>query len=421
MYKYIIKGGKRLHGETYASGSKNASLPILAATIISGKTTKLYNVPDIEDVKITLEILKRLGCKVKREKNRVIINSKDVSKTVIPDELMRKLRSSVIIVGAIISRFKEAEFSYPGGCDIGARPIDLHLQNFARIGIKINENSRYIECKCDKIETKKIELDFPSVGATENLILASVLGNHEVVINNAAKEPEIVDLANFLNKMGAKVFGAGSNVIKVVGVNKLKDVSYKIMPDRIEAGTLLIAGAITGGVVKINNVIPEHISPLLNKLGEAGCQIKIANNCVSLMSNKRLNAVDIKTMPYPGFSTDLQPQFSTLMCLSKGTSIITENIFENRFKFMQEIQRMGAKTTIHDKTMVIKGVRKLHAADVESTDLRGGASLVLAGIAAKGTTTVSKLEYLLRGYENFDKKLIELGADIIRLEENKTT
>ncbi len=421
MYKYIIKGGKRLHGETYASGSKNASLPILAATIISGKTTKLYNVPDIEDVKITLEILKRLGCKVKREKNRVIINSKDASKTVIPDELMRKLRSSVIIVGAIISRFKEAEFSYPGGCDIGARPIDLHLQNFARIGIKINENSRYIECKCDKIETKKIELDFPSVGATENLILASVLGNHEVVINNAAKEPEIVDLANFLNKMGAKVFGAGSNVIKVVGVNKLKDVSYKIMPDRIEAGTLLIAGAITGGVVKINNVIPEHISPLLNKLGEAGCQIKIANNCVSLMSNKRLNAVDIKTMPYPGFPTDLQPQFSTLMCLSKGTSIITENIFENRFKFMQEIQRMGAKTTIHDKTMVIKGVRKLHAADVESTDLRGGASLVLAGIAAKGTTTVSKLEYLLRGYENFDKKLIELGADIIRLEENKTT
>ena len=302
---------------------------------------------------------------------------------------MRKLRSSVIIVGAIISRFKEAEFSYPGGCDIGARPIDLHLQNFARIGINIHENSRYIECKCDKIETKKIELDFPSVGATENLILASVLGNHEVVINNAAKEPEIVDLANFLNKMGAKVFGAGSNVIKVVGVNKLKDVSYKIMPDRIEAGTLLIAGAITGGVVKINNVIPEHISPLLNKLGEAGCQIKIANNCVSLMSNKRLNAVDIKTMPYPGFPTDLQPQFSTLMCLSKGTSIITENIFENRFKFMQEIQRMGAKTTIHDKTMVIKGVRKLHAADVESTDLRGGASLVLAGIAAKGITTVS--------------------------------
>lgn len=295
----------------------------------------------------------------------------------------------------------------------------MHLQNFSRIGIKINENSRYIECKCDKIESKIIELDFPSVGATENIILASILGNHEIIINNAAKEPEIVDLANFLNKMGAKIYGAGNNVIKIIGVEKLKDVSYKIMPDRIEAGTLLIAGAITGGMLKLNNAIPEHISPLLNKLSEAGCQIKTANNTISLISNKRLNAVDIKTMPYPGFPTDLQPQFSTLMTLSKGTSIVTENIFENRFKFMQEIQKMGAKSTIHGKTMVIKGVRKLHGADVESTDLRGGASLVLAGLAAKGTTTIGKLEYLLRGYENLDKKLNDLGANISRYEDGK--
>lgn len=417
MYKYIIKGGNRLNGETYVSGSKNASLPILAATIISGKTTKLYNVPDIEDVKITLEILKNLGCKVKREKNKIIIDSKDMSKTSIPDELMRKLRSSVLIVGALISRFKIAEFSYPGGCDIGARPIDLHMKNFERIGIKIRENSRYIECKCDKIDSKKIELDFPSVGATENIILASVLGKHEIVINNAAKEPEIEDLANFLNKMGAKIYGAGSNIIKIVGVNDLKNVSYKIMPDRIEAGTLLIAGAITNGIVKINNLNSEHISPLLNKLSEAGCELKLEKNSVLLISNRRLNAVDVKTMPYPGFPTDLQPQFSTLMCLSKGTSIITENIFENRFKFMQEIQRMGAKATIRDKTAIIKGVRKLHSADVESTDLRGGASLVLAGLAARGTTTVSKLEYLLRGYENFDRKLIDLGAQIIIVKE----
>ena len=417
MYKYIIKGGNRLQGEIYASGSKNASLPILAATIISGKTTKLYNVPDIEDVKTTIEILKSLGCKIKKEKNKIIINSKDASKTVIPDELMRKLRSSVIIVGAIISRFGNAKFSYPGGCDIGARPIDLHLRNFERIGIKIDENSRYIECKCDKIESEKIELDFPSVGATENLILASILGEHTITINNAAKEPEIIDLANFLNKMGAKIYGAGSNVIRVIGVKKLKDVSYKIMSDRIETGTLLIAGAITGGMIKINNAIPEHIGPLLNKLSEAGCEIKTNNNSISLIANKRLNAVDIQTMPYPGFPTDLQPQFSTLMTLARGTSIITENIFENRFKFMQEIQRMGAKFTIHGKTMVIKGVRKLHSADVESTDLRGGASLILAGLAAKGITSVGKLEYLLRGYENFDKKLNELGANIIRTEE----
>ena len=417
MYKYIIKGGNRLHGETSVAGSKNASLPILAATIISGKTTKLYNVPDIEDVKITIEILRSLGCRVKKEKNRIVINSKEACKTVIPDELMRKLRSSVIIVGAIINRFGNAQFSYPGGCDIGARPIDLHLRNFERIGIKIDENSRYIECKCDKIDSEKIELDFPSVGATENLILASVLGEHTITINNAAKEPEIIDLANFLNKMGARIYGAGSNVIRIVGVKNLKDISYKIMPDRIEVGTLLIAGAITGGMVKINNAIPEHIGPLLNKLSEAGCEIKTNNNSISLIANKRLNAVDIKTMPYPGFPTDLQPQFSTLMTVARGTSIITENIFENRFKFMQEIQRMGAKATIHGKTMVIKGVRKLHSADVESTDLRGGASMVLAGLAAKGVTTVGKLEYLLRGYEDFDKKLNELGANIIRTEE----
>lgn len=416
MYRYIIKGGKKLNGETTVSGSKNASLPILAATIISGKTTKLYNVPDIEDVRITLQILKELGCKVKKDKNKVIINSKNMNQVVIPDNLMRKLRSSVIIAGAIISRFKNAKFSYPGGCDIGARPIDLHLENFKKIGIKIDENSRYIECKCDKIETKNIELDFPSVGATENLILASVLGDHEITINNAAMEPEIVDLANFLNRMGAKIYGAGTNIIKIKGVKNLKETSYKIMPDRIEAGTLLIAGAITGGVIKINNVIPEHISPVLNKLEETGCEIKIKGNSIYLNASKRLKSVDIKTMPYPGFPTDLQPQFSTLLTICDGTSIVNENIFENRFKFMQEIQRMGAKVSVQGKTMIIKGVKKLHSADLESTDLRGGASMVLAGLAAKGTTKVGKLNYLLRGYDGLDKKLNEMGANIVREE-----
>lgn len=416
MYRYIIKGGRKLSGETSVSGSKNASLPILAATIISGKTTKLYNVPDIEDVRITLQILKELGCKVKKDKNKIIINSKNMNEVTIPDNLMRKLRSSVIIAGAIIARFKNAKFSYPGGCDIGARPIDLHLENFKKIGIKIDENSRYIECKCDKIETKNIELDFPSVGATENLILATVLGEHEIIINNAAMEPEIIDLSNFLNRMGAKIYGAGTNIIKIKGVNKLKEVSYKIMPDRIEAGTLLIAGAITSGNIKINNVIPEHISPVLNKLEETGCSIKIENNSVYLTVNKKLKAVDIKTMPYPGFPTDLQPQFSTLLTVCQGTSIITENIFENRFKFMQEIQRMGAKASVQGRTMIIKGVRKLHGADVESTDLRGGASMILAGLSAKGTTKVGKLNYVFRGYDQLDKKLKELGANIIREE-----
>jgi UDP-N-acetylglucosamine 1-carboxyvinyltransferase len=416
MYEYIIKGGKKLKGEADVSGSKNASLPILAATIISGKTTKLYNVPDIQDIKTTLQILKELGCKVKKEKNKITINSESMKKTTIPDELMRKLRSSVIIAGAIIARFKTVRFSYPGGCDIGARPIDLHLKNFEKLGIKIVENSRYIECKCDKIDSQILELDFPSVGATENIILASILGEHEVIIKNAAMEPEIVDLVNFLNRMGAKVYGAGSNTIKIIGVQTLKNVSYKVMPDRIEAGTLLIAGAITNGEVKINKLVPEHISPILSKLKECGCEILEGKDFVYLNASKKLKAVDIKTMPYPGFPTDIQPIFSSLLTVCRGTSIVTENIFENRYKYMQEIKRMGAKATVEGKTMIIKGTRRLHSANVESTDLRGGAALVLAGLNAKGITKVSKLNYLLRGYENLDLKLNNMGANIIRKE-----
>lgn len=416
MYKFVIKGGTKLDGEIYVSGSKNASLPILAATIISGKTSKLYNVPEIEDVKTTLKILEELGCKVKKDKNKVIINSKDMNKTKISDELMRKLRSSVIIAGAILARFKEVQFSYPGGCDIGARPIDLHLKNFRKIGIKIDENTSYIDCKCDKIDTKIIDLDFPSVGATENLILATVLGNHEITITNAAMEPEIVDLANFLNRMGAKVWGAGTNTIKIKGVQTLKEASYTIMPDRIEAGTLLIAAAMTKGRIKLNKVNPEHISPLLHKLVECGCRIIEDRNCIYLYADKNLVSTEIKTMPYPGFPTDLQPLFSTFLTTCKGTSIVTENIFENRFKFMQEIKRMGGKVNIEGKTLIIKGGKKLHGADVESTDLRGGAALVLAGLTAKGITKVDNVKYILRGYENLDKKLNSLGAKITREE-----
>ena len=417
MKRYIIKGGKKLFGEVDVSGSKNASLPILAATIISGKKSKLYNLPDIEDVRVTLEILKSLGAKVKKDSNKVIIDSKCIRCTVIPDNLMRKLRSSVIIAGAIIARFKEVSFTYPGGCDIGARPIDLHLENFKKIGIKINENCRYIECKCDKIESRNIVLDFPSVGATENLVLASVIGNQEVVINNSAKEPEIIDLANFLNKMGAKVYGAGTNSIKIKGVNTLKEVSYKIMPDRIEASTLLIAGAITSGSVKVNKVNPEDISVVLSKLKETGCEITVEKQSVKLIAPAKLRPVNFKTTPYPGFPTDVQPMFTTLLTLAKGTSIVTENIFENRFKFLQELKRMGIKITeIDGKTVVIKGVRKLHQAELYATDLRGAASMILAALAAKGTTTVNNIEYLLRGYECLDKKLNQLGAYVLREE-----
>ncbi len=416
MYCYIVKGGKSLKGTVSVSGSKNASLPILAASIISGKTTKLYNLPNIEDVRTTLQILEFLGCKIKRDKSKVIINSKNLKEKRIPDNLMRKLRSSVILAGAMLARFKETQFSYPGGCDIGSRPIDLHLKAFQKIGIKIDETTSFIECKCDKIESNEIHLDFPSVGATENIILASVIGKHEVKIENAAMEPEIIDLAQFLNKMGARIYGAGTNLIKIIGVENLKDVSYKIMPDRIETGTLLVATAMTGGNVTVTNAVPEHISPLISKLTEMGCKIQSTNNEINIQAPSKLKATDIKTLPYPGFPTDLQPIFSTMLTIAKGTSVVTENIFENRFKFVQELKRMGAKVNQEGTTIIIKGVRKLHGAEVQSTDLRGGMALVLAGLVAKGTTKVEKVEYILRGYENIDFKLNNLGANIERKE-----
>ena len=305
-----------------------------------------------------------------------------------------------------------------GGCDIGSRPIDLHLNSFKKLGIKISENTGNIHCICDKIKNIKIHLDFPSVGATENIILASILGEQEVVIENAALEPEIIDLVEFLKRMGAKIFGAGTSIIKIEGVQKLKETSYNIMPDRIEAGTLLLAAAITSGRIKLESVIPEHISPLLLKLDEAGCKIWTQKRNIILVAPKRLKATSIITMPYPGFPTDLQSIFASVLTVAKGTSIVTENIFENRFKIMPELARMGAKCTQTGKSIVIKGVRRLHGASVESTDLRGGAALVLAGLNAKGVTKISRIEYILRGYEKLDLKLNSLSANIKREDAN---
>ena len=412
MPSYIIEGGKKLEGEIDVSGSKNASLPILAATILNKGTTKLYNVPDIRDTKITQDILKFLGCKVKKSKGKIEINSKEISKKEIPENLMHQMRSTVILAGAILGRFGEVMFSYPGGCDIGARPIDLHLKSFEKLGINIVKNAGFIICKCDKIIGANIDLDFPSVGATENIILASVYAEGETNITNAAMEPEIVDLANCLNKMGAKVNGAGTSNIKIVGVKKLKDISYNVMTDRIEAGSLLCMVASTGGKVKLNNVKEDSIIPIVSKLEEAGCKIVSENNSIILSAPNRLKAVDIKTMPYPGFPTDMQSVFASVLATAKGTSVIIENIFENRYKYVSELKKMGAKITIEGKTAIIKGVRKLSGAKVNSTDLRGGAALVTAALMAKGKTEVTDIEYILRGYEGLDKKLRKLGANI---------
>ncbi len=412
MSSYIIEGGKKLEGDILVSGSKNASLPILASAILNKGTTKLYNVPEISDTKITIDILKFLGCKVKKNNGKVEINSQNIIKKEIPEKLMHQMRSTVVLAGAILGRFKEVRFSYPGGCDIGARPIDLHLKSFEKLGINIIENAGFIICKCDKILGANIDLDFPSVGATENIILASVYAEGITNITNAAMEPEIVDLANCLNKMGAKIEGAGTSNIKIIGVKKLKDISYNIMPDRIEAGTLLCMVAATGGKVRLKNINSEFLSPVLTKLEETGCKIDINKNEIDLYAPKRLKATDIKTMPYPGFPTDMQSVFSSILTVARGTSVIIENIFENRYRFMTELKKMGAKITTEGKTAVIKGVKKLNSAKVNSTDLRGGAALVTGALVAKGKTEITNIEYILRGYEKLDEKLRKLGANI---------
>ncbi|MDO5556837.1 MAG: UDP-N-acetylglucosamine 1-carboxyvinyltransferase [Clostridia bacterium] len=418
MKSYIVEGGNILSGEIEVSGSKNASLPILAASILNANTTKLYNIPRIQDTKITLKILKLLGCEVKSKKGKIVIDSKNIYITEIPEELMREMRSSIILAGALIGRFKKVKFSYPGGCDIGSRPIDLHLKAFRKLGIKIEEKSGFITCTCDKIVGNEISLDFPSVGATENIMLASIFCEGVTYIKNSALEPEIVDLQKFLNKMGAKIEGAGTSIIKITGVKNLKEVSYNVMPDRIEAGTLLCAAAVTGGNLKLKNIETEHIEAIIDKLRDMGCELEVEKRQVELKSIRKIKAIDIKTMPYPGFPTDLQSIFSAVLTVAKGTSIITENIFESRYKCMSELKRMGAKVTIDNRIAVIKGVRKLTGSNVKATDLRGGAALLIAALSAKGKTKIDNIEYILRGYESLDKKLNKLGAKVY-IKDNK--
>ena len=417
MKSYIIEGGKKLEGTVKISGSKNASLPILAATILSEKTNKLYNVPQIKDTKTTLEILKLLGCKIKQNSGKIEINSKNITKTEIPEHLMREMRSTVIMAGALLGRFKEVTFSYPGGCDIGSRPIDLHINAFKKLGVEITEEAGFIKCKANKIIGTNIDLDFPSVGATENIILATVLSTGTTTINNAAMEPEIIDMVQFLKKMGAKIQGEGTNQIIIDGVEKLSGVSYNIMPDRIEAGTILCAVAATGGNVTLDNVMPEHLTAVINKLEETGCKIEINNKKITLNAPKKLKSIDIKTMTYPGFPTDLQQIFAAMLVKASGTSIIVENIFESRYKYISELRKMGAKVTVEGKTAIIKGARKINATTVVCTDLRGGAALVIAGLMAKGKSRVENIGYIQRGYENLENKLGSLGAKI-KLEES---
>jgi UDP-N-acetylglucosamine 1-carboxyvinyltransferase len=412
MSKFIIQGGKKLEGEIKISGSKNAALPIIAATVLNAGTTTLYNVPDIQDVNTMFEILKKIGATIKRKNNKIIINTNKVHTYEIPDDLMRQMRSSVILAGALIGKYHKAKFSCPGGCDIGSRPIDLHLKGFEKLGVDIKEEYGEIYCNTEKIVGTQIHLDLPSVGATENIILASCLGEGSTVITNAAREPEIEDMIKYLNKMGAKINGAGTDKVEIIGVKRLAEVSYNIMPDRIEAGTYLVAGAITSGDIKLLNVNSFRIEPILNKLEETNCKLNINKDEIEIIAPKRVKSVDIKTMPYPGFPTDMQSIFGALLITAKGTSVITENIFESRYKYAQELIRMGAKINVEGRTAIIKGTKKIQGTNVVATDLRGGAALVMAGLYAKGITQIDNIHYILRGYEKIDEKLKKLGAKI---------
>ena len=412
MSNYIIEGGYLLNGEIDVSGSKNAALPIIAASLLNKGVVEIKNCPNIHDVKIMFRILEKLGCKITVSNSKIIIDTLNLNNCEIPEDLMHEMRSSVIIVGALIGRLGCSKFTYPGGCEIGARPINMHLDGFKQLGVVINENSGFIECKVNKLEGTEIVLDFPSVGATENIMLASTLAEGTTYIRNVAREPEIKSLQDFLNSMGAKISGAGSNTIKIKGVKSLHDTSYEVIPDRIEAGTYLCMVAGCGGEIKLNNINPEHINGVMHKLKQTNCKVGASKSSVYLKKNKDLNGVNIKTMPYPGFPTDMQSQFVTLLTVAKGTSIVVENIFENRFKYVNELIRMGANITLEGKTAIIQGVNKLNAANVEAKDLRGGAALVAAALMAEGVSNVSGIIYIERGYENLVKKLSILGAKI---------
>ncbi len=418
MAKLIIKGGRRLEGEIDSQGAKNSILPILAATVLCGGKSVIHNCPELQDVRITVKILERLGCTTRRQGRVLIVDSSDISEHIIPDDLMRQMRSSIIFLGAVLTRFGRAVVSLPGGCEIGNRPIDLHIKALKMLGVEIKEEHGYIDCRMEKPHGEKIHLDFPSVGATENIMLAACMIDGETVITNAAREPEIVDLENFLNKMGAKISGAGSDVIKIVGVKKLYGVEHTIIPDRIAGATYLLAGAITGGNVILRNANPNHMGAMISTLGEMGCRIYSEKSRVILTTpSLRLKAASkLVTMPYPGFPTDIQSPFMALSSVCEGTGIFVENIFENRFQHVEELARMGADIKVDGRVAVVLGVPKLSGAKVVAKELRGGAALVIAGLSAEGITEIDNVKYIDRGYEDIEKYLSICGANIRREE-----
>lgn len=419
MEKLIVKGGNRLVGAVKTSGAKNAVLPIIAASILGTTPSHLDEVPMLEDVHTISEVLKCLGLSVEcsPEKNVLDIDSTEITSYEAPYELVRTMRASFLVMGPLLARIGKARISMPGGCAIGARPIDIHLKGFEALGVKIEQGHGYIEASAHEgLKGTSIYFDFPSVGATENIMMAASLAEGTTILENAAEEPEIVDLANYLNKMGAKIRGAGTDTIRIEGVEKLHGADYTIIPDRIEAGTYMIAAAMTGGDVVVENVLPEHQKPLIAKLREAGAVVEEDIDKVRVIGKNPLKAVSIKTLPYPGFPTDMQAQMMAMMVIAEGRSKVTETVFENRFMHVVELNRMGAQISTEGRSAVIDGPCKLTGCDVRATDLRAGAAMILAGLVAEGTTRIGDLHHIDRGYENIVAKLKNLGADIERVD-----
>ncbi|MGC7870355.1 UDP-N-acetylglucosamine 1-carboxyvinyltransferase [Desulfosporosinus sp. SYSU MS00001] len=415
MDRYVITGKQRLEGTIRVSGAKNSSLPLLAATLLAEGTSTLLEIPALADIRHMIEVLEHLGCKVQRQNEGLTIDAAALEFCDVDEELMRKMRASNLILGPLLARYGRVKISRPGGCAIGSRPMDQHIKGLQQLGVKIKERHGYIEAWADRLEGAEVYLDVPSVGATENIMMAAVLAKGTTVIRNAAREPEIVDLQNFLNKMGAKVRGAGMDVLRIDGADSLKPAEHTVIPDRIEAGTHMIAAVMTGGDLTIENVVPEHLEPVIAKLRQAGAKITLLDDAVRVERKGKIHSIDLKTMPYPGFPTDMQPQFMAMLACAEGTSVITETIFENRFQHVDELCRMGAQIKVEGRTAIIRGTGTLEGAFVEATDLRAGAALFLAALAADEATVLERVDYIDRGYENLEEKYRHIGAKLLRV------
>ena len=415
MDKVLITGGKRLQGEVEISGAKNSALPIIASSILSADECILSNVPLLKDIQTIKKLLESMGARIKREGDTLAVNAKDLKSCEAPYELVKTMRASVLVLGPLVARFGEARVSLPGGCAIGTRPINLHIAGLQKMGAEVEIKHGYVEVRAKRLKGARIYFDISTVTGTENLMMAAAIADGVTVLGNAACEPEVVDLANFLTKRGARIRGAGTDTIIIEGVARLSGGSYEVMPDRIEAGTYLACGAITGGDVTVKRCIPAHLEAVLATLRAAGLKTEVTSDSIRVIADNGITAVDVRTMPYPGFPTDMQAQIMALMTIGRGLSVITETIFENRFIHVPELRRMGANIKLQGNYAIVEGVKSLTGAPVMATDLRASASLVVAGLVAEGKTEIHRIYHLDRGYERMEEKLSQIGAEIVRV------